>query len=265
MEKLMLDDTEIIINGDSFSKVSGYRQLSLSFESDGEKRVLKKTRIFNRISSGRRYKRSTHQVAGDVVLNYSWDSSVSTLTVTYKSKTFQLQESLEEEELQLVQAAAKKFLSESSASRLFLMNRSSTAEHYLPVEPFESSETIIEEKKRLKKERFEAYFGIEVPDGYVLSPNKGLNYATKDMDFDPDDVPMSPDITHVHAFYGVSRQQGEIIKKDWLDVIDGKLQNWQKYHYIVLIETGAYENHKGRYGCKVDVYKTNQQGPKKIK
>lgn len=244
---MRLEDVDIIINGESFSQREGYHQIAFDLRKDGS---LKRSRIFNRITGGARYKRTTHQVAGNVIVRSEWSKFQSKLLVLHGGNTYDLNDRNVENEIVL---KVKELLVEDKSLYAFLMPVvGESKEHFLAVE----EETLIEERKRLKKEKFEKYYGISVPDSYKVSPNAGLNYVVKDLDFDPKSL--SIEDSGRLEFWGIRRANKEVVEKQLLVLsADGKLPDWRKFHYLVVLETEAYEGPRQRYGVRVDVYRTN--------
>jgi len=244
---IKLEEVDIVINGESFSKVHGYHQVAFDLKSDGS---LERSRIFNRITGGARYKRTTHQVAGKVLIRNTWDKLSSKLVVIHDGQEYSLDD-LENE----IVAKAKAAIDADKSIYAFLMPVvDDVKEHFLTID----EETLIEERKRLKKEKFERYFGVSIPDSYKVSPGLGLNYIAKDLDFDPESISITD--SGVVEFWGVRRSNGEVVEKQLIPLEGGKLQYWRRFHYIVVLETEAYEGPRQRYGVRVDVYRTNPKG-----
>lgn len=235
------EETAVIINGETFDRNNWTRQVSLNVSPD----TIELTRLFNKVLSGAKSKRATLQVLGDTVVKAKKEGPNKKIEMFIEKdgKVYPF-DSLEPEIKRI-----SDFVSAKKELVTFLRKSDPTIiENYLPVE----GETLIEEKKRLSKESFEKLFGVEVPDSYKFSPSLGLNYYPKNIDLE---LPIIPNPENF-SVYGVIRMKGNPKVINTLKILDGKIQDWKRYHNIIVIEHNAYESMRGPYGCKLDNYRT---------
>lgn len=235
---MIFEEQDIVINGEFFNSFNWIRRVSLNVSED----KIEPTRIFNRIITGPKNKKTSHQVAGKATVVFTKKARKLFKEVELDGKVYPLNSQLPEVR------QISDFIKEEKHLESFLLKKDSIVENFLPID----GETLIEERKRLSKENFENHFGITVPPSYKFSPGAGLNYYPKNINMELPKI----ENHEKYSIYGIIMVAATPKIINTLKVLDGKIQDWKRYHYICIIEHDAYESMRGTYGCKVDVFRT---------